>query len=49
MDGSLRRVQAMTIDNEFIPLGNAAKNVCVVENQAVALRVRLLVEEKARR
>ena len=48
MDGSLRRIQAMTIHDEFISLGHTAKNVRVVENKAVAFCIRLQVEEQAR-
>src|ERR1700676_2614605 len=49
MYGSLWRVQAMAVDDKFISLGDASENVSVIQNQAVALRSGLLVEEKSRR
>ena len=41
--------RAMAIDDELISFGDAAENVRVVEDQAVALGVSLLVEKHSGR
>ncbi len=37
MNGSLGGEETMTVNNEFVALGDAAKDVRIVENQAIAI------------
>jgi len=48
MDRGLRRIQTMPVNDELVPLSDAAKNVGIVEDQAIAFRTGLLVKKESR-
>src|SRR2546423_4925634 len=47
MNGCLGRVETMTVDDELISLRNAAEDLGVVEDEAIAMRTATLVEKQS--